>query len=331
MVKKFALGSLLVVLLTATAVASGLLLEVHQDVTVFAREATPIPGVKNVLDDVQAGQPQTILAARIRPPLRRRQGQPAALGHDHRRSPGSRQAGDGDDVAPARPQGHDPRARDRQDQRRLPRRRAEAHGADGPGAAAHPDQPRHQRELRRLRARGQPARLRVHGHRPPLLQRPRRPRRLRGHRPQGRLPEALRAGRAELRALPPHRLRLRPRRTPAGVPAPGEGADRPRQALRRSPGAAEDLRPLHADGHRRLQRRGDPAAAEARLRVLEDPAHRDPVPGARRSRRLRRDLARRPQGDRPARSSRSRVASPPAAASRRSPRRSRPRASSRPG
>ncbi len=61
MAKKFALGSLAVVLLTATAVASGLLLEVHQDVTVFAREATPIPGVKNVLDEVPAGNPQTIL------------------------------------------------------------------------------------------------------------------------------------------------------------------------------------------------------------------------------------------------------------------------------
>ncbi len=61
MAKRFALGSLLVVLLTATGVASGLLLEVHQDVTVFAREATPIPGVKNVLDDVPAGEPQTIL------------------------------------------------------------------------------------------------------------------------------------------------------------------------------------------------------------------------------------------------------------------------------
>jgi LCP family protein required for cell wall assembly len=61
MAKRFLLGSVLVVFLTATAVASGLLLEVHQDVTVFAREATPIPGVKNVLDEVPAGAPQTIL------------------------------------------------------------------------------------------------------------------------------------------------------------------------------------------------------------------------------------------------------------------------------
>ncbi len=61
MAKKFALGSLLVVLLSATAVASGLLLEFHEDVTVLANEATPIPGVKNVLEEVEAGKPQTIL------------------------------------------------------------------------------------------------------------------------------------------------------------------------------------------------------------------------------------------------------------------------------
>jgi LCP family protein required for cell wall assembly len=61
MAKRFALGGLLIVMLTATAVASALLLEVHQDVTVFARESTPIPGVKNVLDEVRAGAPQTIL------------------------------------------------------------------------------------------------------------------------------------------------------------------------------------------------------------------------------------------------------------------------------
>jgi LCP family protein required for cell wall assembly len=61
MAKKFAVGAALIIALTATAVASGLLLEVHQDVTVFASEATPIPGVKNVLDEVPAGDPQTIL------------------------------------------------------------------------------------------------------------------------------------------------------------------------------------------------------------------------------------------------------------------------------
>lgn len=61
MAKKFAIGGVLIVLFTATAVASGLLLEVHQDVTAFVTESKPIPGVKNVLDEVPAGSPQTIL------------------------------------------------------------------------------------------------------------------------------------------------------------------------------------------------------------------------------------------------------------------------------
>jgi LCP family protein required for cell wall assembly len=61
MAKKFALGGLLIVLLTTIAVSSALLLEVHQDVTVFARESTPIPGIDNVLDEVPAGDPQTIM------------------------------------------------------------------------------------------------------------------------------------------------------------------------------------------------------------------------------------------------------------------------------
>ncbi len=61
MAKKFALGGLLIVLLTTIAVSSALLLEVHQNVTVFARESTPIPGIENVLDEVPAGSPQTIL------------------------------------------------------------------------------------------------------------------------------------------------------------------------------------------------------------------------------------------------------------------------------
>jgi len=61
MAKRFALGAVLVVFFTATAVASGVLLEVHQDATIVAGASTPIPGVKNVLDEVPAGDPQTIL------------------------------------------------------------------------------------------------------------------------------------------------------------------------------------------------------------------------------------------------------------------------------
>jgi len=61
MAKRFAAGGMLIVLLTTIAVASALLLEVHQNVTVFARESTLIPGIENVLDQVPSGDPQTIL------------------------------------------------------------------------------------------------------------------------------------------------------------------------------------------------------------------------------------------------------------------------------
>ena len=54
--------------------------------------------------------------------------------------------------------------------------------------------------------------------------------RLRDDRRPGRLPEALRPGRARLRALPPLRHRPRARRAPAGLPAPGQGPDRRRHA-----------------------------------------------------------------------------------------------------
>lgn len=59
--KRFALGALLVVLLSATAVASGVLLQVHETIAVFQKESTPIPGIKNELDNVAPGGPQTIL------------------------------------------------------------------------------------------------------------------------------------------------------------------------------------------------------------------------------------------------------------------------------
>jgi polyisoprenyl-teichoic acid--peptidoglycan teichoic acid transferase len=61
MFKRFALGSIIIVLLSATAVATSVLLEVHDAINIIEQESTPIPGVKNVLDEVPAGDPQTIL------------------------------------------------------------------------------------------------------------------------------------------------------------------------------------------------------------------------------------------------------------------------------
>ncbi|MEJ7796932.1 MAG: LCP family protein [Solirubrobacteraceae bacterium] len=59
--KKFVLGGVLIVLFTAIAVASALLIEVQEDLGIIRDASPPIADVKNVLDDVPAGAPQTIL------------------------------------------------------------------------------------------------------------------------------------------------------------------------------------------------------------------------------------------------------------------------------
>ena len=100
----------------------------------------------------------------------------AALGHDHPRPPRPRQGGDRGDVGPARPQGRHPRLR-------RPDKINAAYALGGPRltvktvkscSQARPavqDQPRRQRELRRLPQGRQLHRRRLRRHRPPLLQR----------------------------------------------------------------------------------------------------------------------------------------------------------------
>ncbi|MEA2220329.1 MAG: polyisoprenyl-teichoic acid--peptidoglycan teichoic acid transferase [Solirubrobacteraceae bacterium] len=61
MVKRFVLGAVLVVLFSATAVASALLLEVKDDIASFKFTSKPIPHIQDFLQDVPAGQAQTIL------------------------------------------------------------------------------------------------------------------------------------------------------------------------------------------------------------------------------------------------------------------------------
>ena len=207
MAKRFGLGAMLVIFFTATAVASGLLLEVHQDVTVFAREATPIPGVKNVLDEVPAGDPQTILL----------------LGSDRRYGDGKGNPPRSDTIIVVRLD-PDKKATAVMSLPRDLKVTIPGHGTDkingayhagGPKLtvktvripARHPDPPRHQRELRRLRARGQPPRLRLRRRRPASTSTTTRAAENYAiDRPQGGLPEALRPGRAGLRALPPRGL-----------------------------------------------------------------------------------------------------------------------------
>ena len=61
MAKRFAIGAVIIVMLSATAVASAVLLEVHDAINIIEKESVPIPGIGTVLDDVRAGEPKTIL------------------------------------------------------------------------------------------------------------------------------------------------------------------------------------------------------------------------------------------------------------------------------
>jgi LCP family protein required for cell wall assembly len=61
MAKKFVVGTVLIVLLSATAVASAVLLQVDKTIQVFQEASIPIPDIENELDKVDPGSPQTIL------------------------------------------------------------------------------------------------------------------------------------------------------------------------------------------------------------------------------------------------------------------------------
>ena len=61
MAKKFAIGAVLIVALSATAVASAVLLQVDKTIQVFQEASIPIPNIENELDKVDPGSPQTIL------------------------------------------------------------------------------------------------------------------------------------------------------------------------------------------------------------------------------------------------------------------------------
>jgi len=61
MAKRFAAGGVLIVLLSAIAVASTILLAAHDEINKFTHPSVPIPGITDVLQGVQPGKPQTIL------------------------------------------------------------------------------------------------------------------------------------------------------------------------------------------------------------------------------------------------------------------------------
>ncbi len=62
MLKRFAVGAVVIFFLSATTVASAVLLEVEQVTQIIRQESTPLaPGVDDLLEDVAPGKPQTIL------------------------------------------------------------------------------------------------------------------------------------------------------------------------------------------------------------------------------------------------------------------------------
>ena len=186
------------------------------------------------------------------------------------------------------------KGQDRQAQRRLRLGRRAADRQDAALGARDRHRPRDRRRLRRLPRAREPARVRLHRRRPPLLQPQRRHRRhqLRLDRHAGRLPAPVRRRRARLRPLPPRRQRPRARRPPAGLPAPGPRADRCRRPARRPPRAAAPARREHPHRHPRLQadhrldqarRSAPPTSPSSRCRSPPPSAPRTSRPRRRRS------------------------------------------------
>ena len=135
-----------------------------------------------------------------------------------------------------------------------------------PGQAV-PRQPRDRDQLQGLPRRGRHRQLRLHRRRPPLL--PLQPRRadrpaLRGDRRPARLPAAVRAAGARLRALPPSRQRHRPRRPAAGLPAPGERPAEHQQPAAQPQPAGQGVREGDLLGLEPADQPRHPAVAQAR-------------------------------------------------------------------
>ncbi|HEX6391077.1 MAG TPA: LCP family protein, partial [Solirubrobacteraceae bacterium] len=61
LLKRAAVGAVLISLLSAATVASAGLLAVDELITIVKSESAPIPGIEGALDDVDTGRPQTIL------------------------------------------------------------------------------------------------------------------------------------------------------------------------------------------------------------------------------------------------------------------------------
>ena len=155
------------------------------------------------------------------------------------------------------------------------------HGEDADGHSR--ELPDHD-QLPRLPPDRRQARRRVDRRRSPLLQRPRRPIRLREDQPPAGLPAAHGAPGARLRAVSPHRLRPVPRRAPAAV---REGVQRSGAGELRSDRAAEGRQRDHEQrggGPRwwiERRRAHGPVVRAVRLRLAARPGLPDADRGSR--------------------------------------------------
>ena len=203
------------------------------------------------------GAAQTILVRRLRPPgrrpLHRRQHR-----HDDAGPARSELVDDQRAVDPARPRGHHPGLWHGEDQRRLLRRRAEPDDQDDPAERlpGSEDQPHPRRQLRGLLRPGRRDRLRVQRCRPALLQQ---------HGADDYSSIDIQPGYQKLcgdqaaapgvRPLPPHRLRHRAQRAPAGLHPLGQGPVLHGPDIHQPRHAAVDLRQPRPDRPRPAHRR----------------------------------------------------------------------------
>jgi hypothetical protein len=115
---------------SATAVASAVLLDDRQTCPGVHRGGRTVVDIPEI-DAREAGDPRTFLILGSDARYATRSSAQAALGHAHARPRRPDIQADRRDVAPARPEGEDPRRRDRQDQRGLRDRRPAQDGRDG--------------------------------------------------------------------------------------------------------------------------------------------------------------------------------------------------------
>ena len=230
--------ALTVIVVCVAGVAGGAYLYLHETVAAVAPHSIDVKVTAKRARPPDRGRAGDGARDRLRPPGRRGEGRAFALGHADV-DPGRIRKNEtisllsfprdlrAEIVCPGKATYVD------QDQRRLCELRLARDARHGAQAHRRPGQLPDHRQLPRLHPGRRQARRHVDGRRPPLLQQPQRPHRLRDDQPAAGLPEAQRLPGARLRALPAHRQRPLPQRAPAELRPRAQGSD-PHRASRSS-------------------------------------------------------------------------------------------------